>query len=172
MDLSTELNSLVFGNKDIDEIFKIISIQQEELKKKAHILWVVSIGQVVDELLENKVFEKHGITEINIFDELNVFRSRHNLTVKVYDDCGRQTFPPLHPDDLGNFKELLRKLDFNQDHVSDKVGPNGIFIPINESFKNNIMSFLLSPEMQKILEYNQMQIDIPNEQNKIKKHKL
>jgi hypothetical protein len=160
--------------KEIEEILSIDSINpksitkqakeyKENLEKKNHILNVINIFNTIDKLEKNKVFKKYSIHYIKF---------KLNKPFDCYDKHRNFLWDAVDKD-IKKLNESLKDL-FNNSLSEKYLGGNmDNFVDLSKPIKEQIYKILLSKELKQIMEYNEMQIELPhNASEEVKKIKL
>lgn len=164
MDIQQELREIYNrSNDDTKAIIKQAKDYSKQLEKKNHILAVVNIAQVIEQLIENRSFENADTYYI----KLNL-----NHVFSCYGKNKNFLYGPIEKKvgKLNNLTEDFFKIPLDENYISGNLDN---FIDLTKPIKEQVFKLLLSKELRTIVEYNQMQMDLPqNSQELTTKLKL
>lgn len=154
MDLQQEMREIYNRNSDdTKSIIKQAKEYSKELEKKKHVLAVLNIAQVIEQLVENKSFENADTYYIKL---------HLNHVFSCYGKNKNFLYAPVEKkvEKLSNSTEDLFKIPLDERYLGGNVD-NFNLIDLSKPIKEQIFKILLSKELRTIVEYNQMQIDLP-----------
>jgi hypothetical protein len=164
MDIQQELREIYSRNiDDTRSIIRQAKDYSKELEKKHHILNVLNIAQAIEQLVENKSFEKADTYYIKL---------SLNNSFSCYDKNRNFLYAPVNKkvEKLSNSTEELFKITLDEKYMGGNLDN---FIDLSKPVKEQLFKMLLNKELRTIVEYNQMQIDlVENSQETSKKLKL
>jgi hypothetical protein len=151
MDLQNEIkdiNSRV-GN-DVENIMNQANYYTQILRKKVHVLSVLNTAKLIDELQKNGFFQNSGIWYVN-------FNS--DMKARFY-GINEDFISPDRNRELNRLFEnvLTKNACYEYSNNENFVLMN--FIDLNKPIKEQVIKQLLSPELEKMVEYNEMQIEL------------
>jgi hypothetical protein len=177
MDLTKELRSMQAGENEetINQLYQ----EKEEISKKIYIITILQTVDIIEQMFQNKIYDKFGTSIIRIHYEYepdvgNIinFDLLDNFEVKI----------PVYTKNLPKeitylphkTKDFLHSLNgFSDDFLSKKLQEDKeIWIDIDANVGSNVRNLLLSTELKKILDYNQMQISLGESNNNSDSKKL
>jgi GTPase Era involved in 16S rRNA processing len=173
MNLMNEIQT-IRESGDAKSVVKILREQKKELEKKLFIVQILQMANHAHKLYEERVFEdnKLHLFEISWYVEDGVgnafnyqFKSKSDEIIYMTVSNGRKLTPLVDP--------LLALMNFNEDFISDEFkNDNKCVLEVDENIREKILNILLSKELKKQLEYNELQLDISHKSTKDRKSKI
>jgi hypothetical protein len=154
-----EINNRV--SSDVNDIINQAEQYNQIMKKKSHILSVLNTIKLIEELQQKNFFQESRIwyIDFNTSMQINFFGINKNYI--------SSDFRGTELDNL--FKNILTNntlYEYTNKDYSE-------LIDLNKPVKEQVLKVLLSPELQKLVEYNEMQMELPhNDLTETKKLKL
>jgi hypothetical protein len=177
MDLSKELNEIILDKKSPCNVVSDLLYEQEQIKKKIHIFKVLTIATELEDRINEGFFVKHGISSLRLVYSNNYAGSGSSLYVTICDNKGKV----INENSYYDTKIYSEPLKFIQSIFNPMEDLNNQFI--NSSFSEKevkrfqlepgvgkeILTLLLSDEFKKNLEYNKMNVLLPQKEESINK---
>jgi hypothetical protein len=164
MDITKELKELNstdnFGNKILQEL----EVQQDEFNKKLYLIQMLSAAKEIESMVNEGFFKLNNIDWLY----MNIYESKfekkfHKITMRV---GGENFIKDSHEQEFYNLK--IKKIFKNIEEINLKLVNEELLI--NHEFyldlipgvEQKILDLFLSDELKKVLEYNQMQLELSN----------
>ena len=165
MDLTNELTKM--QNGEADNILNQLYQEQQDIFKKIYIVTILQVVEQIDNMLEEKIYDKFGSSMIQIHYDYedgigNIinFDLLDNYEVKI--PIYAKNLPREIADIPQKTKSFLHSLNgFNEDFVTeDFKGGDKIIFDVEPGLGAKVLDLLLSQELKKALEYNQMHLSL------------
>jgi hypothetical protein len=176
MDIKNELQSLNSNDKLGLEIVKKLELEQLELLKKMHIFKSVLLANQLERLVSTDFFSKVGMNILKLNQKYHkdfghninfyLVDERRNKNYTYYDTFTVEQAVVLHKvfENFGMFNiELTDKKLMENMHISFDLKPG---------IKEKFLEIILSKELKSIYEYNNMGLELENNNSSSKKPKL
>jgi phage-related holin len=165
MNLTNELTKV--QNGEADNLLTQLYQEQQDICKKIYIVIILQVVEQIDNMLKEKIYDKFGSSMIQIhydyeegigniinFDLLD----KYGVKIPIY----TKNLPREIPDIPQKTKSLLYSLNgFSEDFVTeDFKGGDKIVFDVEPGLGSKVLDLLLSQELKKALEYNQMQLSL------------
>jgi hypothetical protein len=170
MDIKTELMQIESDNSSIDKLVQDIEFQENELLKKAHILKIVALANKIESMIKTDLFTEYKVDFLEIYWENLVGSDKTKLGFCILDK-NKQRLPPLNGNHgfIKPFAAIMKETDklgfFKQSFLKEdalELKPQDMIIELKLGIKDKLLNVLLSNELKKVLEYNKMQLEVPN----------
>lgn len=163
MDIQKELKEIYTKNNDEPKTFiKNAEIYDDLLEKKKHILQVINRIQVIENLVGNKILENLNTCYIKLSP---------NEVFSCYDKNRNFLWSSTNKE-IDKLNNSLKKI-FNSELNHKYIGGNlDSLVDLSKPVKEQILKILLSKELRQIVEYNEMQMDLPTNNIKKENNKL
>lgn len=163
MDLTNELTKI--QNGEADNILTQLYQEQQDILKKIYVVTILQVVEQIDNMLEENIYEKFGSPSIQIhydyeegignilnFDLLD----QYEVKIPIYTKNLSREITHL-PQKTKSFLHSLN--GFSEDFVTeDFKGGDKIVFDVEPGLGSKVLDLLLSQELKKALEYNQMQL--------------
>lgn len=158
------INELKLGNLETNfqDAMNYIEEQKELLEKKSHIFKVIRLANMIEKLNKDGLFSSHKITSINMCHYYNNFNGNY-IRFEFFND-EQEVESRIDGKYIEPYIETTEYFD-NLDGFDEKYISNEDFeteITLKGNIKKQIFSVLLSQELQTILDYSEMQIELEN----------
>lgn len=168
----------IFSNKaELELKIKSLESQQDEINKHWHICKSVQLINTIDDCMKNGLFEKHNIHRI----EISAYIDRDEDTpLSLYYALINHKEKQVNsiPELTGINSKLTKPFSnfriHNINHMNDFFSSGHVSYPfvIKEGLKDEILNELLSPELKKLMDYMELQSDLPQNENSTRKLKI
>jgi hypothetical protein len=171
MDLLKELAEIDTDQSSADNIINDIENQKYELSKKSHILKILALCNQVEKIIDEVEFKQDKIKFLKVYWEGNAQRKDIKLGFYLL-DSNKKELAVLNENYtfIKSFSMLSKETDklglFDPAFKSD-LDPNSedMILDAKLSIKEKLLNILLSKELKSILDYNRMQLNIPENEN-------
>jgi hypothetical protein len=167
MDISEELKQIATNDKSADDIvtdinqqYEDLVKQQHELVKRQHIFRVMSLARRMEEAVEQGFFNIKNLHLLEV--ECHETEHGYDTAFWLIDKDGEfisSKIPEQNKFILYSFDKIT---NFNGDFAQEDFMCGSHKIEIKPGIGEKLMNLFLSEELMKILEYNKMQLDLPN----------
>lgn len=175
MDIKKELKQMDLELKSAEDIVEDIYAehrelirQQKELTKKEHLFKVISLANKMEESVQTDFFTKKGIKWLYVECQENQYGYE---VVSLLLDKSENV---MHEEKQETFiTNLFSKIEsFDIKHANEEIENGYYHIELVTGIKDNILNLFLSNELKKLLDYNKMQIELPNNETSLKRMKI
>lgn len=181
MDIREELINIESNNSSSNKYIQDIEAQKYELSKKAHLLKMIAFSNAIEELTKTDLFIDNGVEFLEISWERSSPSSIHNIRLCFCIlDKEKKGMPALKDQTFVlPFSTLMKETDklgmFDYEFI--KNGALTFFtkeltIEAKPGIKDFLLDILLSDDLKVILNYNRMQLELPNNSSCSKKLKV
>jgi hypothetical protein len=170
MDIKKELIEINLDKLSADRFIQDIESQQYELSKKSHILKSIAFGNTMEELVLTDLFRNHGVYFLEAYWQKPIGEGDIKLCFCILDSEHKRmsvvdrynTFvPPFAMLDKINNKINPIKPEFVNE-LGLQLHSNYTLLELKPGIKKKLLELLLSTELKSILDYNEMENDLPS----------
>jgi hypothetical protein len=175
MDIRKELKKLNYNTKSIKDIVDDINFQhrelvkqQQELNKKKYLIQLIDIANKMEEAIEDLKFLVIQDLE---WLEISCIESEygHKVVFWLIDKDGEYISKKV-PEQENFVKMLFEKIeDFNADFINEKNLCGECKLELKCGIGEKLLNFFLSDELRKVLDYNKINLELPNNNEPNKK---
>jgi hypothetical protein len=171
--LSEELKSIEISEDGLDRKIIGIESQKNELKKKSHILKILSISNQMEDFVKKDFFKKANINEIRLY----ITQDYDNGPLYQFELINEKEPLSYHNNDEEYIKvfDTLENLfsqitEFDHDFTNHELQNESI--ELKTGISDRLVNLLLSDELLKALNYNLIKIELSGNINVNKKFKI
>lgn len=174
MEMLNAFESYQNNTKGIEDIVEEFEKEKEAINKKIHIFKVLEIGNIIQELIDNKQLNSEEISAITISYGYD-YDYGNEINLDFINIEKTDSFKKYLP------KELIHLINdtssiingFKNKNINEIFTQNTeMKIRINDNFKEKFIDLMLSSELKNILNYNELQIDLADKEKTSKKMKI
>jgi hypothetical protein len=177
MDIIKELKNLKTDKNGLNQIIQNIEFEKEELNKKLYLLIVINLAERLEEFISTDLFKSSKISYIEIipsfdnFNEKNFYINSRFLKEDKTAFQGKILNDDRILENLHTMFKEVSEVSFNL--VNPKVIKNDQILKFELGIGEKILDIFLSDDLKAIYQYNQMQIELPdNNKEKLVKPKV
>ena len=167
MDIRKELKQIAENNKSADDVVVDISQQYEdlvkqqyELVKRQYIFRVMSLASGIEEAVQQGFFNIKNLQWLEI--ECHETEHGYGTAFWLMDKDGEFISSKI-PEQSGFILHSFDKImNFHGDFAQENFASGPHKIEIKTGIGEKLLNLFLSDELRKILEYNKMQLDLPD----------
>jgi hypothetical protein len=164
MDLTKEFDDIQKGKRNPQKILDVLFVEHQELMKKMHIFKSLLISEGIKEMIEANSFHKDDIFAIQIFRYQDDNYSE-SIKFRVYDLKDKPIeyggYYGERNNTIGKLLDLFSQIeDFETDNISSDLKSGYHYIELSQGSHEEILKLLLSEELQTMVDYNKMQLDL------------
>lgn len=173
MDLTKEITEIMLDKKNPSNVVSDLVNEQEQLRKKIHIVKVLGVATELENHIKEGFFQKYGICFIHLIYARNydgdgyalcvdICDSRHKIIeknrakdAKRYAEVFKLIYNIFEPVSK-LYKELVNS-EFNEMEMSS--------IQLRHGISEDILTLMLAEDLKKALDYNKMNVLMPQKDN-------
>lgn len=177
MDIKKELEKLNSTKGFGENIIKDIINEQEELEKKLYLFKVMVLANKLEDAVGKDFFKPEQIASVKIFFEFydHIYVDTEFYLITESGEKVSESHNKIYYEKpILFFGELFGELGRNKvDFISSDNELKEIKIELKSGIKEKVLEIFLSEELKTILEYNKMELDLPNNnENNSKRMKM
>lgn len=168
MDIKKEISEIISDNNSVNTVIDKILEEKEQLDKKIHIFKVIDLGNKIEKAIESGLFKKPKVVSINLclayqnseyFETLFSVENNDGDSISLYDNR-------LYYEKTINFFEeiFIQMGTFRTAFTNGETEHNKI--KLTKGIKEKILNVFLSEELRKIYDYNLMDLELDNSNEK------
>jgi hypothetical protein len=164
MDIKKELMELSSSDNFGDKILENMEYEKQEFNKKLYLVQMLSTAKKLDRIIEVGVFQNNDIDSFRV----NVFGTTLKKKFhKIMFNCtGEDFITDSHEREFFNIKlkEVFNNIEeIDLSLVSEKmINKPEFYLDLEQGIGQKILDLFLSDELKKVLEYNNMQLELPS----------
>jgi len=171
MEIYKELIDFTNKIRSASEIVTELEEQENEIKKKKHLIKVLNIYEGLKESVKNNQFEEHNIKFLELYyvhdhdydDQNNGYVIRYEL---INDNNKKITRNHNNKHLIDRFDDYCDYLsNFNPDNINQNFEEKEkINLNVNENLPEKFLDLMLSNELKLIFQYNDLQNSLLNKE--------
>jgi hypothetical protein len=175
MNVNDKLKEAIKEPENIDDIIKNIVDERNQLEINLHLFKIIKMAIQIEKAVKDGYFNDPEVVSITlVFDDMDYvhFQTGFYLTNEYGEKYTEEDNAVYYEKPIEFFSEVFNelgkfKIDFINENCQYKT------IQLNENIKEEILKIFLNEELKKIYDYNNMQLELPaNNENNPKKLKM
>ena len=175
MDASRELKALNSKEMNLSQILNILNNEADEIDKKKYLVKILNLINTIEKMVDDGDFEKYKVHALSIRQEYSKNSMGYLFQYRLMTIDGKELKNTLS----SRQGELVKKLKPEFDRVwklkLENIGSiydEELQIVLKPNIKADLIKGLLSEELQNVLAYSELQVDIPVNETPSKRMKL
>lgn len=167
MDITKELEQMATNDKSADDIISDIDRQYEDLVKqqhalvkRQHIFRVMSLASKMEEAVEQGFFNIESLHLLEL--ECHETEYGYDVAFWLINKDGESISSKIPEQNEFILHSFYKIMNFHGPFAQENFASGPHRIEIKTGIGEELLNLFLSDELRKILEYNKMQLDLPD----------